>query len=83
MCGLHKEQVGMVVGPRVNEELRGVDLEVNIRVLDGDDKALYSIDGVYSFKEMQMDQFMDEIYPSFIEDLEETFSESQLYYYEP
>ena len=83
MCGLDKGQVGMVVGPRVNDDLPGIELEVNIRVLDGDDKALYSIDGIYSFKEMKMDQFMDEIYQEFIEDLERSFPESSLYYYEP
>lgn len=56
---------------------------MNIRVLNGDDEAIYAIDGVYSYQEMSYDEFIDEVYPEFIEELEAAFPETELYYFNP
>ena len=72
-----------MVGPQLDEEDLAIELQINIRVLEGDDSAVYAIDSVYSYEWMPATEFMDEIYPEIIEDLEESFADSQLQYYRP
>lgn len=72
----------MVIGPRLNEDHSCIELEVNIRVLEGDDEAVYAIDSIYAYEQVPTTRFMDEVYPRIIDELEESFEDSQLQYYQ-
>lgn len=70
----------MVIGPRTNPEYDIVELEINIRILDGEE--LYAVDGTFT-SEKDRTTYLDEIYPELINRFEENFPESQLQYYKP
>lgn len=70
-------------GPRYNAELPGVELEVNIRILEGDDQELYAIDGRYPYQDVGWSNFLEETYPDLVAEFEAVFGDAQLQYYEP
>jgi hypothetical protein len=80
--GIGKDQIGLVIGPRIDAECGTVQLEVNLRVLE-DEEDLYAVDGVFAADEDDWIDYLDEVYPTLIDRFEEEFSESQLQYYEP
>lgn len=73
----------MVIGPRVYEETDAVILEINVRNLDREEQGLESIDGVYTYEEATLDEFLTEIYPETVDRFEQTFAEAELQYYPP
>lgn len=75
--------MGIVLGPRVNDELSAVELDVNIRVLDGDDEGVFAIDALYTYDDLGIEDYMQFIYPEVIGRFEEAFADSQLQYFEP
>ena len=81
LCGLEKEQVGLVIGPRLYEEPPEIELEVNVRVLD-DEEGDYEIDGVYTYSELTPEEFLEEVYPVQITRFEEEFEDAELQYYQ-
>lgn len=74
--------VGIIFGPRINEHISRVDLEVNIRFPEADRNELYAIDGLYTYEESSLDEFLAETYPQIIEEFEERFPDAQLQYYD-
>lgn len=83
LFGIEKERVGIVIGPRLDLSFDFVDLEVNIRLLEGDDTGAYAADGTYTYEGVEWDQFLEEIYPTIIERFERVFEEAELQYYQP
>jgi hypothetical protein len=79
--GVDKDQVGLVIGPRLTAENEAIQLEVNLRVLN-DEEAVYATDGVYT-SDNNWEKYLDEVYPRLINRFEQKFPESQLQYYEP
>jgi hypothetical protein len=79
--GVDKDQVGLVIGPRLTAENEAIQLEVNLRVLN-DEEAVYATDGVYT-SDNNWEKYLDEVYPRLIDRFEQQFPESQLQYYEP
>lgn len=75
--------MGIVLGPRVNDELSAIELDVNIRILDGDDEGVFAIDAIYTYDDLDVEDYMIAIYPELVERFEAAFCESQLQYFEP
>lgn len=80
--GLEKDRIGIVVRPRLNDNLLAIKLEVNIRVLEEDDKAVDAIDSIYSYDPVPVTQFIDEVYPAIIDKFEDVFIDARLQYYQ-
>lgn len=76
------DQLGFVIGPRVDEYAETVGVEINVRMLEEQEDSIYGIDGTYTYDGATLEHFLVEIYPELIEQFEETFEDSRLQYYE-
>lgn len=82
LLNIDSRHVGIVFGPRINEDVSGVDLDVNVRFPGADRNELYAIDGLYTYEEVSLDKFLTETYPRVVDEFEERLSDAQLQYYE-
>lgn len=69
-----------MLGPRVYEE--DLYLEVNVRVLEGEDTSVYAIDGIYAYDGVEGAEFLDEVYPWVLAQFEEKLGDAQLQYFD-
>lgn len=75
--------MGIVFGPRVNDQIPAIELEVNVRVLENDEAVVTGIDGVYLYEGASLTTFLDDVYPDVISQFEDAFEDAQLQYYYP
>jgi len=78
---IDESDMGMLVGPRYDDGEEVWKIEVNVRtMIEGYDADL---DVEYSFDDLVAGDVVDEIYPEFIESLEERYGKMQLQYTDP
>ncbi|EMA15183.1 hypothetical protein [Haloarcula marismortui] len=74
--------LGIVIGPEVNEELDAIEISYNIRVLSDDYDGSVQIDGSYTFNDTDAETVMNEIYPKIISYFEERFDGVEIHRYD-
>ena len=78
---IDESEMGMVIGPRYDDEEEVWKIEVNVRtMIDSYDADL---DVEYSFEDLVAGDVVDEIYPEFIDSVEQKYGEIQLQYTDP
>jgi len=78
---IDESDMGMLVGPRYDDEEQVWKIEVNVRtMIEGYDADL---DVEYSFEELVAGDVVDDIYPELIEQIKGRYGEMQLQYKDP
>lgn len=66
--------LGIVIGPEVNEALDAIEISYNIRVLSDDYDGSVQIDGSYTINDTDAETVMNNIYPEIVEYFGERFA---------
>ena len=83
LCDVEKEDIGIVLGPQINEKVPAVEITYSVRVLEGKDTGAYDIDGTYLVESSDTARVIEELYPEIVRQFEDTFEEAQIQSYEP
>lgn len=78
-----KDNIGIVLGPQVDEETPAIEITYSVRVLEGDQAGICEIDGSYTFEDISVGTVLDEIYPEIVRQFEKTFEEAEIQSYDP
>jgi hypothetical protein len=82
LCDVEKEDIGIVLGPQINEEVPAIEITYSVRVLETGREGRYEIDGSYTLGGVDASTVLNEVYPEVVRQFEEAFEESELYYYQ-
>jgi len=82
LCDVEKEDIGIVLGPQINEEVPAIEITYSVRVLETDRAGRYEIDGSYTLGGVDASTVLNELYPEVVRQFEEAFEESELHYYQ-
>jgi len=70
--------LGIIIGPEVNEALDAIEISYNIRVLSDDYDGSVQIDGSYTINDTDAETVMNKIYPEIIGYFEERFEGAEI-----
>jgi len=71
--GIDYSDLGIIIGPEVNDALDAIEISYNIRVLSDDYGGRVQIDGSYMINDTDTETVMNKIYPEIVSHFEERF----------
>jgi hypothetical protein len=74
--------LGIIIGPEVNDAVGAIEISYNIRVLTDDYEGSVQIDGSYTINDTDAETVMNKIYPEIVGYFEERFDGAEIHQYE-
>jgi hypothetical protein len=75
---IHYSDLGIIIGPEINEVRDAIKISYNIRVLSDDYDGSVQIDGSYTINDADAETVMNKIYPEIIDYFEERFEGAEI-----
>ena len=76
--GIDYSDLGIIIGPEVNEALAAIEISYNIRVLSDDYDGRVQINGSYTINDTDAETVMNKIYPEIVGYFEERFDGAEI-----
>lgn len=70
--------LGIIIGPEVNDALDAIEINYNIRVLSDDYDGSVQIDGSYTINDTDAETVMNKIYPEIVRYFEDRFDGAEI-----
>lgn len=78
---IEDEEIGILLGIEFDED-HEIEVEYNIRVLEGVFEGDVKLDGRYKLENFSAEKIIDEMYPAIINQFESSFPDAEIQYHE-